>query len=584
MTKIGVWDSKVVYNNICKSLKLVLLRVRCRLFLREFIIAFLLIGTIKASGKMPPSKSEQEATIKIDSLEVVLKTTQDATSRIMLQMELAAEYEKINLPKAISILLNADQNAQQLNNDSLEVRVAFTLGNCFFNNGAYDQAIASYKRYYDYYSSRNDDRNLLFVLPNLGAVAIKSGDVKKALTYYHQAESLYNKIRDKIGEVAYYKGIVVLKNNIANIHNEQKNYPKAIAIYKEALALSEKKGYLMGIGNVCRNLGNIYINTNKLDSALAFLSRSYSIKKSTKDISSLTSTCYSLALFYKKTGNDIKYKEYLDEAYNYATQTRLLSMLCILEWNYYKIHQSNGRYKSALESFERYKSLSDTINNLQNVKKLIRTQTLLEIEKVQKDKEMAQQRRETRYIITMILALAITIIFGLFVKMIRNKNQRLMLINKANELERQNLEQAVEIKNQELTTNVLYLVQKNELISGIIKKLYDLKIVLTGEKAEAVGYIISELKIGLNTGNWEEFEMRFQQVNSEFYTRLSDRYPQLTPNERRLCALLRLNMSTKEIMAMTGQNAKSVEMARHRLRKKLDIEQADNLVNFFMKI
>ncbi len=74
---------------------------------------------------------------------------------------------------------------------------------------------------------------------------------------------------------------------------------------------------------------------------------------------------------------------------------------------------------------------------------------------------------------------------------------------------------------------------------------------------------------------WEEFELRFKEVHSGFYDRIQDAYPNLSLNERRLCAFLRLDMTTKEIAAITGQTTRAVEMARIRLRKKMNLTKTD---------
>lgn len=93
--------------------------------------------------------------------------------------------------------------------------------------------------------------------------------------------------------------------------------------------------------------------------------------------------------------------------------------------------------------------------------------------------------------------------------------------------------------------------------------------------------IIRELSNIQDEGLWDEFEIRYQQVHNEFYEKLQATSPNLTTNERRLCAFLRLNMTTKDIASITGQSIRSIEVARTRLRKKLDITNSEiSLVEF----
>jgi DNA-binding CsgD family transcriptional regulator len=91
--------------------------------------------------------------------------------------------------------------------------------------------------------------------------------------------------------------------------------------------------------------------------------------------------------------------------------------------------------------------------------------------------------------------------------------------------------------------------------------------------------ILREMKSNIDNTVWNEFEVRFQQVHQEFYQKLMQKYPDLTPNEIKICAFLKLNMTSKDISAITFQSVKSLEVARHRLRKKMGIDRDDNLVS-----
>jgi len=132
-----------------------------------------------------------------------------------------------------------------------------------------------------------------------------------------------------------------------------------------------------------------------------------------------------------------------------------------------------------------------------------------------------------------------------------------------------------------LTTNVMYLLKKNELITNISEKLIRSKLDFKKENQMIVQEIINELKSSQDSDTWAEFEAHFTQVHTDFYKRLNETFPNLSANEKKLCAFLRLNMSTKDIAAITYQSINSITVARSRLRKKLNIEGEDvNLINF----
>jgi DNA-binding CsgD family transcriptional regulator len=173
----------------------------------------------------------------------------------------------------------------------------------------------------------------------------------------------------------------------------------------------------------------------------------------------------------------------------------------------------------------------------------------------------------------------------------RSKSQRLSLesekINietKNLQLEKLNLVEQLEFKNKELATNVMYLVRKNELITSISEKLIKSKIAFKKENQPIIDEIIRELQSTTDEDVWTDFEIRFQQVYNEFYNKLNEKVPNLTANEKKLCAFLRLNMSTKEISAITYQSVNSLTVARSRLRKKIGLETDESLISFLESI
>jgi len=133
--------------------------------------------------------------------------------------------------------------------------------------------------------------------------------------------------------------------------------------------------------------------------------------------------------------------------------------------------------------------------------------------------------------------------------------------------------------NKELTTYVMYLLKKNEFILTIIEKLKKARLDAKPENKKVMAELISELKSNTDTISWEEFEVRFQQVHTDFYSKLSKQFPDLSPNEIRLCAFFKLNMTSKEIAALTYQSLNSIKVARYRLRKKLELDKDENLVS-----
>jgi DNA-binding CsgD family transcriptional regulator len=145
------------------------------------------------------------------------------------------------------------------------------------------------------------------------------------------------------------------------------------------------------------------------------------------------------------------------------------------------------------------------------------------------------------------------------------------------------LRMELEHKNRELVTRAMILTQENEDKIKLIKELKTIqeKLSATGnENALLVEEQIRNLRTNISSASWEDFRMYFENVYSGFYQNLEKAYPDLTPNEKKLCALLKLNLTTKEIATITSREVRSIESSRIRLRKKLQLTMETNLVTF----
>jgi DNA-binding CsgD family transcriptional regulator len=185
----------------------------------------------------------------------------------------------------------------------------------------------------------------------------------------------------------------------------------------------------------------------------------------------------------------------------------------------------------------------------------------------------------------------LSIIVLLLFKNQRNKtrNEQLKLAqmdleSKNLKLEKERLQLNLDYKNRELTTNVMYLMQKNELVNNVVKRLKEVKNVLPENTKAGFRFIMNDLQQSADSTGWKEFELRFQEVHQEFYANLLEKYPNLTPNEKKLASFLRMNMTSKDISAITTQSVESIKIARTRLRKKLGLPQDANLITFLERI
>ena len=86
-----------------------------------------------------------------------------------------------------------------------------------------------------------------------------------------------------------------------------------------------------------------------------------------------------------------------------------------------------------------------------------------------------------------------------------------------------------------------------------------------------------------NEKQWALFESAFDEVHEDFMKRIKEQFPDLTPRDIRLCAYLRMNISSKEIAALMNISTRGIEISRYRLRKKFNIDRDTNLSKFIIE-
>lgn len=196
-------------------------------------------------------------------------------------------------------------------------------------------------------------------------------------------------------------------------------------------------------------------------------------------------------------------------------------------------------------------------------------------------KELVYQRSELLNTSIAISLGAVLIIIILTFRRQRAKAVNFRVEQKKLKLEKQSLQEELLFKSSELQTNIKYLVEKNEIITSVIERLSDSKSQFRADNQQRVNDIIFRLQQSMSGDIWKDFEIRFKDVHSSFYFNLLKEFPDLTSTDQKLCAFLKLEMSSKEIALLNHQSLKSIETARSRLRKKLNISNKDiKLVDF----
>lgn len=152
-------------------------------------------------------------------------------------------------------------------------------------------------------------------------------------------------------------------------------------------------------------------------------------------------------------------------------------------------------------------------------------------------------------------------------------------------LKTEKLKAEIESKNKELATSTMHLINKNGFIASIKGNLGSISKrsknqEVKNELKKVIGHIDRNIS---QDDDWEHFAFHFDQVHGDFTNRLKEAFPDLSPQEMKLSAYLRMNLSTKEIAHLLNISVRGVEIARYRLRKKLELDRSVNLQEFILK-
>lgn len=421
----------------------------------------------------------------------------------------------------------------------------------FYNNlgeisnrlGNNDAAIENLNKGLEIREDAGDLEGSAHILLNMSKIYIYSSDFERAHLYLSKAHKIYE-------ESDHNEGLFNVNQTFASLERKAENYNKAIEYYLEGYKNLEKVGseYLGPISilktDFYSNIGYCYLKNKEFSLAEENLLTGFEIANRTGQIESMQNT-----------------SEYLSELYEITNQPT-----------------------KALKYARNFKIYSDSISHEKNIKRMTQLEMQFDFDKKMKQAELErtqmesmQKRKELMYIMISSGILLALIILGLLFRLQQYK------VKKIN-LEKKTLLFDLDFKNKELTTNVMYLLKKNEFILNISDKLKKARYDFKPDNRKIVDDIIRDLEHSSSEGAWKDFEVRFQEVHAGFYKKLNEKFPDLSPNELKLCAFLRLNMSTKEISTITFQSPKSISMARFRLRKKMDIGSYENLITYLNQL
>ena len=430
-------------------------------------------------------------------------------------------------------------------------------------------------------------------------VYMAMGDLYYSQDNYDLAEKYYNEILKNGINKNTILPISIAFTNKANISIKRNKYEEAMSMADSSLYLCIRdfNDSLQAI-NYSRK-AQIYDSLSDFESARKYYRQSATLAYEIDDFITCGKSMFSLAHLYQRHGmheNAIGvFKIICDSTFKYK-QFSICYQSC---YQLSRCYASLGQYEEAYDYFNIYDVTYDSAFAIKQEKKIeeLRNSYLLSLNvkelKVNEIKEenLRVNENEWKIFISIIIVLTMIIItFGILYA----KNRELFHTNEVTSYEQQ-------IKIDKIESNLMeYQLKSNrELMIKMalqIKSYVDIISPIKENLKEAIDLPEEELKSKVKSiyhsihnnkhinSNSENINKQIESIYKDFFKKLDEKYPGLTKSDKKLCTMLFINMSSKEIAVITNTTVRSVETSRYRLRRKFGLTRDEDIVSFLQKI
>lgn len=507
----------------------------------------------------------------------------DDTTKVRLMTDISMANLRTNSSVAVDYAQQALALARQIGDETAIDRSLQHIIVVTFHAGLYGPAAGYMNEVLNRFIDRKDYLQAGRYYFNLGSVYNVTNDLTQAESYLMKGWKMIDSVYTSQGKSYDKVELASIYNNLAYLKWSQQQVDEAERYYRMGLEL----GGMDEIGTQnfkTINLGlvNVHFKRQELDQVKPLLDAVFGVQRAENDAAGMGMTYRMMGNYYQLQDRFPQAIQYYMDAWALAVSTRNMTLSENVADALHEAYEALGVADSALKYLNLVNTFKEESRANEARQELLRAELTREYEAREQRLQQAGEAKSNRLTLILIVVAVTTIVsIWLFIrsrkKYRESEQQRLHIegVAQQSELEAEVLKADLERKDKELTTQAIYSIQKNEKITELVEKLQSKNPEDLVSQADELRKITRALEKTTDQGVWEEFELRFQQVHSGFYERLLEAYPSLTLNERRVCAFLRLDMTTKEIASITGQTVRAVELSRIRLRKKMNLTNSD---------
>lgn len=460
------------------------------------------------------------------------------------------------------------------------------LGRLFQKQAVYDEALAYFIQAQRLFSLQEDAEGESITAAQIGDLLLDMERPSEAVPYLYRSLALTDEATSPIR----YGDLLIA---LGSAYNTDSMLVDSAQIHFEASRkLFDKIGDQQGLAIAHNNLGNVALKQGQLETAFFHLHQGRAIATRNNWPAQIAHNAKNLGLYHQQANQRDSAIHYFLKAYELSRDHQLaFDEEAILE-NLYLHYKQNGETDQALAFYEEYQELRDATKSEAVQKEIAALQTRYETE--QKEQRIArlelegalERSRSRAYFLGFTaLSAALLLIVGLLYYRRRKDRQMFELRQEVLKQEKERLDQDVQFKTKQLTSHALHMVQKNKVLQELRMGISDLTKGADAQQKKALRSLVRRIDFNIQADeDWETFRLYFEQTNQNFYKRLTEINSDLTTTDLKLCSLIKLNLNIKETAAVLNIEPTSVKTARHRLRKKLNLEPGQDLTSFIRQV
>lgn len=454
--------------------------------------------------------------------------------------------------------------------------VYLRMGHLFMDTDKLDDAMSAYLKSVNYCKECGNEAFRAYSIDGMGTLHKKQGNIEKAIEVYQEAFEVYTAIQDTIGLCGYYNNMGIIYKNEGSFEQSYDYFTKGFEMIKTQSYPRGEMSFQSNMGNLANRMGNPEMALEHLRAALV-TAKPAGIKVTISDVSD------QMARSFMALNQPDSARVYAKQSVEYALKGRHLEKVYEGYLTQSELHESQGEYPEALAAYKNYAQYQDSVINNEKAAEVDRLQTIYETEKREKEiielesasKLKTASNRLLAAVLAGVILVASLLIITIVVKRRRDRQLHAAQLD-LERIEKARLGEQLDYKQKELTSKVLHIAQKNEMLSELKSDLEKMKQSESGSlEIEALNRKLKfEERIDKN---WDQFTRTFTETNQEFIKTLATRYPGLSKGEIRLVSLIQMQLSSKEIATVLNISDEGVKKSRYRLRKKLSLESSESL-------